>query len=107
VTAVVRREDLARAAADAALAVPGVARLDSRDSVEVSTQYPGGKVVGLRLSEEHAEVHIVADRVPLPPVTEQVAAAVGGVLAAAGEPKPVTVVVVDVDLAVVDRRSRD
>jgi hypothetical protein len=106
VTAVVRREDLAHAAADAALAVPGVARLSRGHGVEVSTQYAGGKVLGVRLGGERAEVHIVADRVPLPPITDQVAAAVGGVLAAAGEPKPVTVVVADIEAAAVDRRAR-
>ncbi len=101
-----RREDLAHAAADAALGVPGVARLSPGAPVEVSTQYAGGKVVGLRLGEERAEVHIVADRVPLPPITDQVAAAVAMVLAAAGEPKPVTVVVDDIVAAAVDRRTR-
>jgi hypothetical protein len=103
---VVRREDLAHAAADAALSVPGVARLSPGPGVEVSTQYAGGKVLGVRLGEERAEVHIVADRMPLPPVTDQVAAAVAGVLAAAGEPKPVTVVVADIEMAAVDRRVR-
>lgn len=103
---VVRREDLAHAAADAALQVPGVARLSPGGPVEVSTQYAGGKVIGVRLGTERAEVHVVADRVPLPPVADQVAAAVAAVLAAAGEPKPVTVVVADVELAAADRRAR-
>jgi hypothetical protein len=110
---VVRREDLAHAAADAALAVPGVARLSPGNGVlgpgtgvEVSTQFAGGKVLGVRLGGERAEVHIVADRVPLPPITDQVAAAVGAVLAAAGEPKPVTVVVDDLEAAAIDRRAR-
>ena len=104
-TTVVRREDLALAAADAALGVPGVARLSPGSGVEVSTQYAGGKVLGIRLGGERAEVHIVADRVPLPPITDQVGAAVGAVLAAAGESKPVTVVVADVEVAAVNRRS--
>jgi hypothetical protein len=102
---VVRREDLAHAAADAALGVPGVARLSPGHGVEVSTQYAGGKVLGVRLGGDRAEVHIVADQVPLPPITDQVAAAVAGVLAAAGEAKPVTVVVADIELAAADRRA--
>lgn len=101
-----RREDVAHAAADAALAVPGVARLSPGTGVEVSTQYAGGKVIGVRLSGEEAEVQIVADRLPLPPITDQVAAAVATVLAAAGQPKPVTVVVADIDAAAIDRRAR-
>ncbi len=102
----VRREDLAHAAADAALGVPGVARLSPGTGVEVSTQYAGGKVVGVRLTGTEAEVQIVADRVPLPPITDQVAAAVGAVLAAAGDPRHVTVVVADIEAAAADRRGR-
>ena len=45
-----RREDLARAVADAVVGVPGVARLSPGTGVEVATLFPGGKVIGLRLS---------------------------------------------------------
>jgi hypothetical protein len=102
----VRREDLAHAVADAALAVPGVARLSPGSGIEVSTQYGGGKVIGVRLGPERVEVHIVADRAPLPQIADKVAEVVGVVLVAAGTPTPVTVVVDDIDMAVVDRRVR-
>ena len=46
----VRREDVARAVADAVLAVPGVAGLSPGTGVEVSTQFSGGKVIGVRLT---------------------------------------------------------
>ncbi len=91
-----RREDLARAVADAVTAVPGVSALVSGPGVEVSTLFSGGKVVGLRLSSDPVEVHIRADRVPLPPVAEAAASAARTVLTAAGDDRSVRVVVVDV-----------
>jgi hypothetical protein len=102
----VRREDLAHAAADAARSVPGVARLHHRGPVEISTQFPGGKVLGVRLRPDAAEVHIVADRGDLRRIAADVAAAVGSVLAAAGEGRPVEVVVADVTPAALERRAR-
>ncbi len=101
----VRREDLARAVADATVEVPGVARLSPGSPVEVSTQFSGGKVLGVRLLSNLAEVHIVADQGPLPEVAERVVAAVTAVLAAAGEPRPVTVVVDDITARAADRRA--
>jgi hypothetical protein len=105
VTATVRRSDLAEAAADAALRVPGVAGLSAGTGVEVATYYPGGKTLGVRLRDDGAEVHIVAGRAPLPPLAEEVAVAVGRVLAAAGAARPVTVVVDDVAEWALDRRK--
>jgi hypothetical protein len=107
VTAVVRRSDLAEAAAHAALDVPGVAGLSAGTGVEVATYYPGGKTLGIRLREDGAEVHIVAGRSPLQPLAEEVAVAVGQVLTAAGASRPVTVVVDDVAPEALDRRNRD
>jgi hypothetical protein len=100
----VRREDVARAVADAATAVPGVAGLSSQGDVEISTQFAGGKVLGVRLRPDYAEVHIIADRGPLPDVAGDVVSAVAAVLEAAGEPRPVNVVVDDVVIG--DRRRR-
>jgi len=107
VTAVVRRSDLAEAAADATLRVPGVAALSAGTGVEVATYYPGGKTLGVRLRDDGAEVHIVAGRGPLQPLAEEVAVAVGQVLAAAGAGTPVTVVVDDVLAEALERRSGD
>ena len=101
-----RREDLARAVADAVLEVPGVARLSPGGPVEVATLFAGGKVVGLRLSGEVVELHIVADRVPLPEVAEQASVAAKVVLSAAGDDREVLVVVDDVEESAVDRRAR-
>lgn len=101
----VRREDVARAVAEAARAVPGVAGLSSLGDVEVSTQFAGGKVLGVRMRPEFVEVHIVADRGPLPQVANEVVRAVAAVLSAAGEPRPVTVVVDDVTIEATDRRK--
>lgn len=101
-----RREDLARAVADAVLEVPGVARLSPGSPVEVATLFAGGKVVGLRLSGDVVEVHVVADRGPLPAVAEQAAVAAKRVLSAAGDGREVVVVVDDVEESAVDRRAR-
>ena len=57
--------------------------------MEVATLFAGGKVIGLRLSGEVVEVHLVADRVPLPPIADKVAAAARRVLAAAGDDRAV------------------
>lgn len=90
------QERLASAVRDAALAVPGVARLTSGGAVEVATQFPGGKVVGVRLGNP-VEVHVAVDRSPIIPVTERVRAAVRAVLDRSGEHRPVEVVVDDID----------
>ena len=77
-----RREDLAQALADAAPGVPGVARLGPGGAGWRSRpSSPGGRWPGSGLGGEGVEMHIVADRVPLPPVADQVGAAVGAVLA--------------------------
>jgi hypothetical protein len=102
----VRREDLAHAVADAACAVPGVAGLNHRGAVEISTQFAGGKVLGIRLLPDYAEVHIIADRGPLPQVAEDVRAAVAAVLTAAGEPRHVVVAIDDITAGAIDRRTR-
>lgn len=101
-----RREDLALAVADAVTSVPGVARLSPGPGVEVATLFAGGKVIGLRLSGATVAVHIVADQGPLKPIAEEVAAAARRVLSAAGDGRPVTVVVEDVEAAALDRRRR-
>jgi len=101
----VRREDLAVSVADAVLAVPGVAALHPGFGVEVATLFSGGKVVGVRLSGETVQIYLTADRVPLRPVAEEAATAAGRVLAAAGDPRPVEIVVADVTTDAVIRRT--
>jgi hypothetical protein len=89
---------LASAVRDAVLAVPGVARLLPGGPVEVATQFPGGKIPGIRLGDA-VEVHIAVDPVPIEPLAEQIRVAVRDVLARAGMDRPVEVVIDDVDLA--------
>jgi hypothetical protein len=101
-----RPEQVASSVRDAVLAVPGVVRLTPGGPIEVATLYAGGKVVGVRLGDP-VEVHIVVDRLPIPPLAEQVRAAVRTALERSGESHPVEVVVDDVDqaaLAVVSGR---
>jgi hypothetical protein len=95
---VVDRGALARAVASAAASTPGVARLVGGPRVEVATHYPGGKVLGIGFTPSTVSVHLVADRMPLPPVTAAVVRAVVGVLCTAGDLRSVEVVVEDVDL---------
>jgi len=99
-----RREDLARAVADAVTSVPGVVRLSPGTGIEVATLFAGGKVLGLRLSGDSVVVHIVTDRGPLPPIAEEAAAAARRVLLAAGDDRPVDIVVEDIEAPVFDRR---
>jgi hypothetical protein len=106
VTTVVRREDLARAVADAVTAVPGVAGLTGGFGVEVATMFAGGKVVGVHLGEDQVEVHIVADQAPLTRVADEAAEAALRVLAAVDDPRPVRVFVDDVAIETFDRRGR-
>jgi hypothetical protein len=91
--------------ADAVTAVPGVAGLSPGSGVEVATLFAGGKVVGLRLSGEQVEVHIIADQVPLQPVADAAALAARRVLLAAGDERPVHVVVEDVVVEALNRRQ--
>jgi hypothetical protein len=87
---------LAASIADAVRTVPGVRRLDRGGAIEAATQYPGGKVVGVRL-DETVQIHIAADRVPLPPVAAGVARAARSVLAAVGDDRPVEVFIDDIE----------
>jgi hypothetical protein len=101
----VRVEDVARSVAGAALAVPGVACLSPGEGVETSTQFSGGKIIGVRLSGSTVVVRVVADRVPLEPVAADVRAAVRAVLSATGDDRPVTVFVDDVAVQALIRRG--
>jgi hypothetical protein len=100
----VRVEDVARAVADAVLAVPGVASLSPGRGVEVSTQFSGGKVLGVRLARDGVTVGIVADRVPLPDIANAITVSVRQVLSALGDGRPVTVVIDDVVPEALTRR---
>lgn len=94
----VDRATLAQAVAAGVLAVPGVARLSSGSGVEAATLYPGGKVVGVVADDQAVRVHVVAGRLPLAPLVQEVRAAVAIVLAGLGAARVVDLVVEDLEL---------
>jgi hypothetical protein len=94
-----RRGRLAAAVAAAVDGVAGVRRTGG-PGVEVATQYPGGRVVGVRLGAYDVDVHIVAQRFPLDALAETVRSAVRAALADAGDARPVAVHVDDLDVSV-------
>ena len=94
----VDRATLAQAVAAGVLAVPGVARLSSGRGVEAATLYPGGKVVGVVADDQAVRVHVVAGRLPLAPLVQEVRAAVAIVLAGLGAARVVDLVVEDLEL---------
>ncbi len=82
----------AEQAAEAALAVPGVARLHAGSFGEVGTYLPGRRVTGIRIRDEISEVHVVATMgTPLRELADAVRDAVAPFL-----DTPVQVVVEDV-----------
>ncbi|MFW6033763.1 MAG: hypothetical protein ACOC9R_01400 [bacterium] len=92
------RGAIAHAVAAAALEVPGVARLTAgRGPVAAATHYPGGKVTGVRMTEEGVWVHIVVGLLPLGPVADEVHRAVRAALDRMGDARPVEVIIEDVE----------
>jgi hypothetical protein len=93
-----RRGRLALAVAAAVDTVVGVRRTGG-PGVEVATQYPGGRVVGVRLGPDEVTVHIIAERFPLDIVADAVHAAVGATLAGLGDRRAVAVTIDDLDVS--------
>ena len=63
------------------LAVPGVVRLHEGRFGEVATYLPGRRVTGVKLDEDHVEVHVVLrSDAALRPVAQQVHAALAAVV---------------------------
>jgi uncharacterized alkaline shock family protein YloU len=96
----VRRADLAREAADAAMATAGVARLDGGALGEFATYADGERVEGVRIgSEDPTRVRlrlVVAYGRPIPDIAADVDAAVRDRLAPRWHPGRVDIDVVDV-----------
>ena len=92
-----RRGRLALAVAAAVDTVVGVRRTGG-PGVEVATQYPGGRVVGVRLGPDEVAVHLIAERLPLDAVADAVHAAVGATLAGLGDRRAVAVTIDDLDV---------
>lgn len=93
------RTQVAETVAAAARAVAGVADLSPGPELPpVSTLAPGGAIVGVRLGEDRVHVHVVADRVPLPPLLEDVRRQVTEALRALGDERGVFVRIEDIVL---------
>jgi hypothetical protein len=92
------RAALAQAVAAGVIRVPGVVRLSAGAGIEVATLYPGGKVVGVKVTDHRVAVHIVADRLPLPVLGNEVRAAARAALVPLGFERPVDVVIEALDL---------
>jgi hypothetical protein len=93
-----RRGRLALAVAAAVDSVGGVRRTGG-PGVEVATQYPGGRALGVRLGTDEVTVHIVAERLPLDAVADAVRLAALSALAGLGDSRAVAVSVDDLDVA--------
>ena len=64
----------------------------------MSTQYPGGRVLGVRLGADEVSVHIVAERLPLDAVAEAVRFATRLALSSLGDSRAVAVAIEDLDV---------
>jgi hypothetical protein len=91
------RGRLALSVAAAVDQVTGVRRTGG-PGVEVSTQYRGGRVVGVGLGDTEVTVHVVAEHLPLEPLISAVRDAALDALGAVSDPRGVSVVVDDLDV---------
>jgi hypothetical protein len=76
----------------------GGARRTGGQGIEVSTQYPGGRILGVRLGTDEVTVHIIAERLPLDAVAEAVRSAVRSALSGLGDSRTVAVAIEDLDV---------
>lgn len=94
---------LAHRVADAVLAVPGVVGLHPGQFGDVATYLPGRRVSGVRVLDDHSEVHVVvAEGMPVLAVADAVRSTV---VALTG--KPVDVTVADIAPATPDAQPSD
>ena len=84
--------------------VSGVRR-SGGPGVEVATQYPGGRVVGVRLADDEVAVQVVAERLPLNPSPTRCTPPTRAVLHASDDERAVHVVVDDLDLTSLPRTA--
>lgn len=92
-----KRGQLASVVATAVDTVAG-ARRTGGTGVEAATQYAGGRALGVQLGDDQVVVHLVAERLPLDGVVEDVRSAVVGALQARGDTRSVVVAIDDLDL---------
>jgi hypothetical protein len=91
------RGRLALAVAAAVDTVAGVRRTGGQ-GVEVATQYPGGRALGVRLGTDEVTVHVIAERFPLDALAEAVRFAARSALAGLGDSRAVAVTIDDLDV---------
>lgn len=85
--------------------VPNVRR-SGGSGVEVSTQYPGGRILGVALSDTEVVVQVIAEALPLDPVVAAVRAAALGALESLSDSRGMRVVVDDLDVSRLPRRRK-
>ena len=85
--------------------VAGVRR-SKGTGIEVATQYRGGKTLGVRLSDDSVEVHVVAERPEVARLAQMVHEAARRALDGIGDRRPVAVVVDDLDVASLSDRGQ-
>jgi hypothetical protein len=66
------RAHLATEVAEAVIRVPGVEGLSRGSGQEAAVQYAGGKVLGVQITDQHIAVHVLLNRLPLPPIVAMV-----------------------------------
>ena len=74
--------------------------------VEVSTQYRGGRILGVALTDTEVAVQVIAEALPLEPVVAAVRAAALGALRSLSDSRGVRVVVDDLDVSRLPRRQK-
>jgi hypothetical protein len=100
-----RRGQVVAAVAAAVDTVAG-ARRTGGDGVEVATQYPGGRALGVQLEDRSVVVHLVAETLPLEVMVEEVRTAALEALRSVGDHRAVVVAVDDLDLGSLPRGWR-
>jgi hypothetical protein len=91
------RGRLALAVAGATDSVPG-ARRSAGSGIPVATQHPGGRVIGVALSNDRVTVHVVAQRMDVANIAGSVHEAVRQVLLRSDDQRTVSVVVDDLEI---------
>ena len=84
---------------DAVVAVAGVSRCSSGSVIEVTTQFAGGSVRGIRLAGDVVEIYVVLNALPIPVITERVHQVAAAILRQYGDQRPIRVIVTDLELS--------
>jgi hypothetical protein len=95
-------------AGSVAAAVDRVAKVrrSGGSRVEVSTQYRGGRILGVALGDTEVVVHVIAEALPLEPIVAAVRDAALRALSSLSDSRAVSVVVDDLDVQRLPRRRK-